>query len=264
MNQLKQSTFLPYTFLEKTMVRGTPMAKRNLPQAFETDKIRFRDRFSAPSLRHFAVLITGWALTVGTHTINQVILATGLHESEHFATIYKFLGKTKWELDRVAFEVFRTMAETLLPGAMVDDTLNSHVGKRICGAGVQHNGNAPKTGKPIGYCVCFVTIGLVVHLPGISDRAFCLPYAARLWWPRKAKVKPAGGNCKSKSELAVELISLTRSWLHRSITLRVIVDGGYSNRIVVRNRPQGVHITGKLRNDAAILTKEFRAITGNA
>ena len=93
-------------------------------------------------MRHFAILITGWALTVGTHTITQVILATGLHESEHFATIYKFLGKTKWELDRVAFEVFRTMAETLLPGAVVeyetvvDDTLNSHVGKRICGAGV--------------------------------------------------------------------------------------------------------------------------------
>ena len=117
------------------------MAKRNLPQAFEIDKIRFRDCFSAPSLRHFAILITGWALTVGTHTITQVILATGLHESEHFATIYKFLGKTKWELDRVAFEVFWTMAETLLPGAVeyeavVDDTLNSHVGKRICGAGV--------------------------------------------------------------------------------------------------------------------------------
>ena len=239
------------------MGRGTPMAKRNLPQAFEIDKIRFRDCFSAPSLRHFAVLITGWALTVGTHTITQVILATGLHESEHFATIYKFLGKTKWELDRVAFEVFRTMAETLLPGAVeyeavVDDTLNSHVGKRICGAGVQHDGNAPKTGKPIGYGVCFVTIGLVVQLPGISDRAFCLPYAARLWWPRKTKVKPAGGNYKSKSQLAVELIRLTRSWLHNSITLRVIVDGGYANRIVIRNRPRGVHITGKLRKDAAL------------
>ena len=95
------------------------MAKRNLPQAFEIDKIRFRDCFSATSLRHFAILITGWALTVGTHTITQVILATGLHESEHFATIYKFLGKTKWELDRVAFKVFWTRAETLLPGAAI-------------------------------------------------------------------------------------------------------------------------------------------------
>ena len=71
--------------------------------------------------------------------------------------------------------------------------------------------------RPIGYGVCFVTIGLVVQLPGISDRAFCLPYAARLWWPWKTKVKPAGGNYKSKSELAVELISLTRSWEDRTL-----------------------------------------------
>ena len=66
------------------------MSKRSLPQPFEIDKIRFRDCFSAPSLRHFSVLITSWVLTLGTHTISQVILATG-------------------------------------------GTLNSHMGKKICG-----------------------------------------------------------------------------------------------------------------------------------
>ncbi len=61
------------------------MTKRNLPQPFGIDKIRFSDCFTAPSLRHFSVLITGWVLTVGTHTVSQVILAIGAHESEHFA-----------------------------------------------------------------------------------------------------------------------------------------------------------------------------------
>ena len=64
------------------------MSKRSLPQPFEIDKIRFNDCFGAPSMRHFSVLITGWVLSVGTHTISQVILAAGVHESEHFATIY--------------------------------------------------------------------------------------------------------------------------------------------------------------------------------
>jgi len=36
------------------------MANRNVPQPFEIDKIRFRDCFTEPSLRHFVVLITGW------------------------------------------------------------------------------------------------------------------------------------------------------------------------------------------------------------
>ncbi|MDR3604747.1 MAG: transposase [Syntrophaceae bacterium] len=142
-------------------------------------------------------LITGWVMTVGVHTISQVILTGGLHESEQFATIYRFLQKAKWAPDQVAFEVFRMILDTKMPDAtefelVLDDTLNNHVGKKIFGAGIQHDGDAPKTGKPIGYGVCFVIIGVVVHLPGISTRVFCLPYAARLWYPEKAKVKPLG------------------------------------------------------------------------
>jgi hypothetical protein len=236
---------------------GTPMGKRSLPQPFEIDKVRFKDCFTARSLRHFAVLVTGWVLTVGVHTISQVILAGRLHESEHFASIYRFLQKAKWEPDQVALEVFRMIVDTLMPDAsdfelVLDDTLNSHVGKKIFGAGVQHDGDAPKTGKPIGYGVCFVIIGVVVRLPGISERVFCLPYAARLWWPEKAKIKPVGEKHRTKSELGAELIRLTRSWLDPSVTLRIIVDGGYSNKQLLRGRPEGVHITGKVRTDAAL------------
>lgn len=233
------------------------MRKRNLPQPFQIDKVRFTDCFTAPSLRHFGVLITGWVLTVGVHTISQVILTSGLHESESFVSVYRFLQKAKWSPDQVAFQVFRVIVDTLAPDVMeielvLDDTLNDHVGKKIFGAGFQHDGDAPKTGKPIGYGVCFVIIGVVVRLPGISDRVFCLPYAARLWWPQKAKIKPRGEKHRSKSELGAELIRLTRSWLDHSITLRVIVDGGYSNKQLLRDRPQGVHITGKVRMDAAL------------
>ena len=233
------------------------MGKRNLPQPFGIDKISFKDCFTAPSVRHFAVLITGWALTVGTHTISQVILTTGLHESEHFINLYRFLSHGKWDSDKVAFVIFKTIVEALLPHqtelvTVVDDTLNNHMGSKICGAGVQHDGSAPKTGKKIGYGLCFVIIGLAVRLPGISSRVFCLPYAARLWWPRKAKVKPKGTDYKTKPDLALELISLTRSWLDSSITLRVVVDGGYSNGTIIKSIPEGVHITGKLRKDAAL------------
>jgi len=233
------------------------MRKRNLPQPFEIDKVGFVDCFTAPSLRHFGVLMTGWVLTVGVHTISQVILTAGLHESESFVSIYRFLQKAKWAPDQVAFQVFRIIVDSLLPDVteielVLDDTLNNHVGKKIFGAGFQHDGDAPKTGKPIGYGVCFVIIGVVVRLPGISDRVFCLPYAARLWWPEKAKVKPRGEKHQRKSELGAELIRLTRSWLDSSITLRVIVDGGYSNRQIIQGRPTGVHITGKVRMDAAL------------
>ena len=233
------------------------MVKRSLPQPFEIDKIRFSHCFTAPSLRHFVVLLTGWVLTVGTHTISSVILTMGLDESEHFANVYKFFSRGKWEPDMVAHVVFRLIVETFLHDeaeyeAVIDDTLHSHVGRKICGAAAQHDGSAPKTGKPVGYGVCFVTIGLAVRLPGISDRVFCLPFAARLWWPKRTKTKPKGVRYKTKNQLAVELIRLTRSWMPRSVILRVIVDGGYSNKTLLLNRPKGVHISGKVRSDGAL------------
>jgi hypothetical protein len=233
------------------------VAKRNLPDPFEIDKIRFQDCFTAPSLRHFVVLMTGWVMTVGTHTISQVILTAEAHESEHFASLYRFLSRARWEPDRVAAEIFLLMVETLFPGVselilVIDDTLNNHVGGKICGAGYQHDGAAPKGGKKIGYGVCFVIIGLAVRLPGISDRVFCLPYAARLWWPKNSRIKPRGVPYKTKPELALELIKLTRSWIGCHITLRVVVDGGYSNCTLVKDRPANVHITGKVRKDAVL------------
>ncbi len=201
--------------------------------------------------------MTGWVLTVGTHTIRQVILTAEAHESEHFASLHGFLSRARWEPDRVAAQIFLVMVETLLSSVselilVIDDTLNSHVGPKICGAGFQHDGSAGKGGKKIGYGVCFVVIGLAVRLSGISDRVFCLPYTALLWWPKSPRIKPQGFPYKTKPELALELISLTRTWVGRDIILRVVVDGGYSNGTLVRNRPANVHITGKVRKNAVL------------
>ena len=95
-------------------------------------------------------------------------------------------------------------------------------------------------------------IGLAIRLPGISDRVFCLPYAARLWWPPKAKVKPQGLPYKKKPELALDLIKQTHSWLEDGERLRLVTDLGYCCDTVLKGRPKGVHITGRLRNDSAL------------
>jgi hypothetical protein len=56
-------------------------------------------------------------------------------------------------------------------------------------------------------------VGLAVRLPAVSDRVLCLPYAARMWRPPKARVKPQALPYKKKPELGLELINLTHSWL---------------------------------------------------
>jgi len=73
--------------------------KKCIPDPFEIDDISLKLCFYAPSYRIFVALVIGWALTVGQHTISKVILTMGLHESRHFATIYRFLGKGQWSAE---------------------------------------------------------------------------------------------------------------------------------------------------------------------
>jgi hypothetical protein len=233
------------------------MAKKRLPKPFDIDKSYFSGCFSKPGLRHFSMLIVGWALTVGRHTIGRVILTVGAHTSRHFASVYRFLSRSIWCCDSVSRVVFDLIVRTLLWGeseliCVVDDTLNKRTGKKICGAAHQHDGSVPKGELPVGFGVCFVIIGLTVRLPGISRRVFCLPYAARLWWPEKAKVRPRNVPYKTKNQLALELIELTHSWLSEDQSLTVILDQGYTCETIFKGRSSAVRITGRARTDAAL------------
>ena len=231
--------------------------KKCIPKPFEIDDISLNVCFSAPSYRIFTALLVGWVLTVGTHTISKVILTTGLHESRHFATIYRFLGKGRWSAESVSHRLFRMLVDTLIAAgveilAVIDDTLNKHCGKKICGAGWQYDGSAPKPAKHKGYGLCFVIIGLAIRIPQISDRVFCLPYGARLWWPLKTKIKPLGLPYKTKPQIGLELINLTRSWLRQGERLRVVADLAYCCETILKGRPKDVHITGRIRKDSAL------------
>ncbi len=114
--------------------------KKGIPKPFTIEDSRLRPCFPASSYRIFVALVIGWLLTTGTHTISHVILTMGPHESRHFATIYRFLGKGRWCTDRISYCLFRMMVETLIAeGVKIrtvgDDTLNKHRGEEICGAG---------------------------------------------------------------------------------------------------------------------------------
>ena len=227
-------------FGNKLWGRRNANLEKQIPHPFGIDDIRFMQCFTAPSYRIFLALLIWWALSVGKHSISQVILTMRLHDSKHFATIYRFLVKSRWNLDLVSCCLFRVLVETLIAEGtkvltVIDDTLNKHCGRSICGAGWQHD-------------------GLVVRLSGISDRMFCLPFAVRLWWPPKTKVKPQGLAYRKKPELALDLIKQTHSWLVDGKRLRVVADMGYWCDTVLKGRPKDVHITGRLRGDSALFS----------
>ena len=124
------------------------MTKTAIAEPFEIDEISFKNCFSAPSLELFTTFVIGWALTVGRHAISRVILTMGLHESRHFASVYRFVSRGSWLAEMVSHALLELMLEHLVPRSaeifvVVDDTLNKHYGKKISGAGWQHDGSVP-------------------------------------------------------------------------------------------------------------------------
>lgn len=132
-----------------------------MPCPFGIDEIGFIKCFSAPNYTMFPALLTGSTLTVGKHTVSQVILTVKLHGSKRCASIYRFHGIGRWSGDLVSSCLFRVLVDTLKARGediqvVIDDTLNKRSGKSICGAGWQHDGSAQKQSKQtgIGFLFC--------------------------------------------------------------------------------------------------------------
>jgi hypothetical protein len=65
---------------------------------------------------------------------------------------------------------------------------------------------------------------------------------------------------KKKSELALELIHLTHSWTDRDRLIRVVTDLSYCCETVIKGRPRGTHITGRIRKDSALYELSHESI----
>ncbi|MER5549588.1 transposase [Streptomyces sp. NPDC002589] len=142
---------------------------------------------TAPSFATFTALVTGLVANTGTGTVTGMLTSAGLAQSWSHDRAHAFFSRAAWSGDTLGMYLSRLIVRTLLPDeaaltVAIDDTLFKKRGKKVFGAGRQHDG-ASRSEKPVGYGVCFVVAGLIVELPFCS-RPFCLPVTARLWRPK--------------------------------------------------------------------------------
>src|SRR5207302_2796402 len=102
-----------------------------------------------------------------------------------------FFSHARWSADVVGLALLALVVDWLLPAGApivvaVDDTLFRRSGRRVAGAGWQHDGAAkgPRANK-ISWGTCFVVAGILVELP-FAARPVCLPVLARLSRPKAA------------------------------------------------------------------------------
>ena len=130
--------------------------------------------FTSPSRRTFAALLTGLVAATGKRTVTGMLTLTaaGLSRDWSHDRAHAFFSRASWNPEILGPALSHLIVRTLLPdgGALtvaVDDTLFKRYGKKVFGAGWQHDG-AAKGPHSVGRGTCFVVLGLIVELPFLT------------------------------------------------------------------------------------------------
>jgi SRSO17 transposase len=217
-----------------------------------------RPCFTARSFRTFCGLAAGLAGQVRRRTVVGMLLGAGLARAWPHDRAHYFFARARWETGELGLAAARLVVLLLVaPGVplsvAVDDSLFRRSGRKVHGAGWQHDGSAPSRGR-LGFGNCFVTAGIVVALP-FCTRPVCLPVLARLVLPGK-KARPAGRGHRAapapgtKVSVAVALVTqLAAAFPGR--TVHVVADAAYHGP-ALKQLPASVTWTTRLPANAAL------------
>ena len=216
-----------------------------------------RPCFTAPSFRTFCGLAAGLAGQVRRRTVVGMLLGADLARAWPHDRAHYFFARARWQVDDLGLAVARLVVLLLVPPGepltvAVDDSVFRRAGRKVYGAGWQHDGSSPSQNK-LSFGTCFVTCGIVVHLP-FCTRPVCLPVLARLVLPgKKARVKnrekaaPASG---TKVSAAAELVTLLAA-AFPGRAVHVVADAAYHGP-ALKHLPPAVTWTCRLRANAVL------------
>lgn len=213
--------------------------------------------FTRPGYRNFCALAYGFWGRVGEHTITGMWQAARLAGRVHHARAHAFFSRARWSPDELGLRLLDFVIERFVPASeplllAVDLTVFKRSGRKVYGARWLYDGAGPAKHRALRFGNGFMVLGVLVRLPGLGERVWCLPVLARLWLPgpRARRRRKAPEARKTQPELARELIELIAArYPHRRID--VVGDGAFA-ATALRGLPAHVTLTVRLRRNAVI------------
>jgi len=218
----------------------------NLPASLLEILSVARPCFTAPGFITFCGLLAGLAGRVRRRTVVGMLLGGCLQHAWPHDRAHYFFARARWELDQLGLAVAQLTVLLLVPpGAdlrvAVDDSVFRRSGRKVHGAGWQHDGSSPARNK-LSYGNCFVTAAILVRLPFCS-REVGLPVLARLHLPGK-------GAGPGKVETAAALVrQLALAFPARLV--HVVADAAYHGP-ALRTLPENVTWTCRIPRNAVL------------
>jgi hypothetical protein len=209
-----------------------------------------RDRFRSEVFQTFQILIAGWIVCLGPHTISAVWQATGLAARRHHDTAYAVFHSAAWEWDDLGIVLATLILAHSIPGGVVwlvvDDTLCHKRGAKVAFGGIFLDAVlSSKKHKTFRFGLNWIVLGIAVPLPLRPDRYFCLPVLWRLY---RKEGQPGH---RTRPQAAAEL-ARTLAEAHPGRIFWLVGDSAYVNAATLRDRPANLQVIGPLHWKAAL------------
>jgi len=205
----------------------------------------FAPAFTAPSLQIFIGMAAGWAMCPGHRTITRIYQMAEPHGHRAHDAYHRFFRIGAWSMTTLWKLLARLLVGRFYPEGDIpvdlDDTAFHKSGRKVDGAAWWRDA-VRSTGQKLVHCFGLNLVVLTLRLnPPWGGEPLGLPINMRLH--RK------GG--PSLLELAQLMLQELADWFPDR-TFKLHADGFYAS--LAGSRPKSVHITSRMRRDAALYT----------
>lgn len=227
-----------------------------LPSSLTAILSLLRPAFTAPTFQVFEALLAGFISRVGEHTVTGMWQAARLAGKLHHSRGHDFFARAVWCPDRLGLLLLDFLVERFTdPEApislAVDGTVFGRAGRKVFGASWHHDSQAP-SGRGFKFGNCFVVVGLVVRIPALGERPWCLPVLFRLWLPsaKPTEERPDPERRPSQQDLAAELMGLIAK-RHPERRIDIVGDSAFACKAMAPASGR-LTLTSRLRSNAVI------------
>lgn len=208
----------------------------SLPKVAEPLLSRFSVAFTKPTFERAMVLLVGFVLAVGRHTVTRTLWTVRGLTSGHFSDYHRVFSRARWSLWPLARVLAAAVLE-LVPAdrpvvCPVDDTAAQHRGRRVYGKGRHRDPlRSTRTHHVWLWGHQWVVLAVNVRFP-FAARPWALPVLCALYRTKEVN-KQEGREHKTPSVLARQLIGTLMHWFpdRRFILLG---DGHYASHELAR------------------------------
>jgi hypothetical protein len=210
----------------QTIEQQAPPVLRRLTQAL-------RSAFTRPTYYRIVVLLLAALLTVGSHTILNVLRTAAALNIGHASSYHRVFSRSPWSMWRLGRCLAQWLIEHFVPDGTIflvgDETVDGHRGKKVFGKGRHRDAvRSSHSYTAFRYGHKWVVLAVLIRFP-FARRQWALPVLTVLYRSKDSSKR----RHKTPSHLMRQMLKVFLHWFpERSIVFAG--DGGYGTHELAR------------------------------